>query len=92
MWPRGGLDPPYHLLATARKIEVARRKPNIVPIGTSKKLFYFHVVGLIAVAAQSIIVLLYTEAYAMVVAPFLVYLFVAPLAGLSFQGGSPSGR
>jgi O-antigen/teichoic acid export membrane protein len=41
-------------------------------------------VGLIAVAARSIIVLLYTETYAMAVAPFLVYLFMAPLAGFIF--------
>jgi len=42
-------------------------------------------VGLIAVAARSIIVLLYTETYAMAVAPFLAYLCVAPLQGFLFR-------
>jgi O-antigen/teichoic acid export membrane protein len=41
-------------------------------------------VGLIAVAARSIIVLLYTETYAMAVVPFLAYLLVIPLQGLLF--------
>lgn len=41
--------------------------------------------GLIAVAARSIIVLLYTETYVMAVAPFLVYLFVTPLQGFLFR-------
>lgn len=55
--------------------------------GVSKKvlLVLLPLVGLIAVAAQSIIVLLYTETYTMAVAPFLAYLFVAPLQGFLFR-------
>lgn len=55
--------------------------------GVIKKLLLvlLPLVGLIAVAARSIIVLLYTETYAMAVAPFLAYLFVAPLQGFLFR-------
>lgn len=41
-------------------------------------------VGLFGVTARSIIVLIYSETYAMAVIPFLAYLFAGPLRGLLF--------